>query len=144
MLTWLQVVLVAVLIYSLVLVVAGWAAGSLFSSLGFGPDESIDTGEVRKYLRLPYMVLGAVMSGWAVLMIRIVRGPLSRGDRWGWTILVQSLTMWFVLDTGMSFVLGHPAHALFNIPFAVMLGFPLLRLRPTGTLSNAPTPRVGS
>ena len=131
MLVWLQVVLTAVTVYSLALVFAGGTAGRLFSTLGFGPDESIDTVEVREYLRLPYMVLGAVMAGWAVLMIQIVRGPLSRGERWAWTILSQSLSMWFVLDTGMSLVLGHPAHALFNVLFAVLLGIPLLRLAPS-------------
>jgi len=106
---WLEVVLVLVLIYSLLLVFAGTTAGSLFSWFGFGPDESIDTDAVQNYLRLPYMVLGAVMAGWAFLMIQI---------------------LWFVLDTGMSLVLGYPTHALFNIPFAVALGIPLLRLKP--------------
>ena len=127
--TWLQTVLVVVLVYSLLLVFAGRTAGTLFSWLGFGPDESIDTSEVRDYLRLPFMVLGAVMAGWSVLMIQLVRGPLREGSRWAWMFMVQSLVLWFVLDTGMSIVLGYPTHALFNIPFAVALGVPLLSLR---------------
>jgi hypothetical protein len=128
---WLQVVLTAVLLYSLLLVVAGGVAGSLFNWLGFGPEESIDTEEVRSYLKLPYMVLGAVMAGWAILMIQIVRGPLKEGSKWAWSILVRSLSFWFVLDTGMSLVLGHPMHALFNLPFAIALGRPLVRLKPS-------------
>ena len=127
---WLEVVLVLVFIYSLLLVFAGTTAGSLFSWFGFGPDESIDTDAVQGYLRLPYMVLGAVMAGWAFLMIQIVRGPLKEGSAWAWKFLVRSLTLWFVLDTGMSLVLGYPTHALFNIPFAIALGIPLLRLKP--------------
>jgi len=75
------------------------------------------------------MVLGAVMAGWAFLMIQIVRGPLKEGSAWAWTFLVRSLSLWFILDTGMSLVLGYPMHALFNIPFAVALGIPLLRLK---------------
>ena len=126
---WLEVVLILVLIYSLLLVFAGTKAGSLFTWFGFGPNESIDTDAVRDYLRLPYMVLGAVMAGWAFLMIQIVRGPLKEGSVWAWTFLTQSLSLWFVLDTGMSLVLGYPTHALFNIPFAVALGIPLLRLK---------------
>ncbi len=128
--TWLEVVLILVLSYSLLLVVAGATAGSLFSWFGFGPDQSIDTAEVRDYLRLPYMVLGAVMAGWTFLMIQIVRGPLSEKSTWAWTFLARSLSLWFVLDTGMSLVLGYPMHAVFNLPFAVALGIPLAQLRP--------------
>lgn len=127
---WLQAVLLLVLVYALLLVVAGATAGSLFSWFGFGPEESIDTDAVRDYLLLPYMVLGAVMAGWALLMIQIVRGPLKENSTWAWTVLVRSLSLWFVLDTGMSLVLGHPMHAVFNLPFAAALGIPLARLRP--------------
>jgi len=128
---WLEIVLILVLGYSLLLVVAGATAGSLFSWFGFGPDESIDTEAVRDYLRLPYMVLGAVMAGWTFLMIQIVRGPLTEQSAWAWTFLVRSLSLWFVLDTGMSLVLGYPMHAVFNIPFAVALGIPLFQLKPS-------------
>lgn len=128
---WLEVVLVLVLGYSLLLVVAGATAGSLFSWFGFGPDESINTDAVRDYLLLPYMVLGAVMAGWASLMIQIVRGPLKEGSAWAWTFLVRSLSLWFVLDTGMSLVLGYPMHAVFNLPFALALVIPLAQLRPS-------------
>jgi hypothetical protein len=127
---WLQAVLAGVCVYSLILVLAGRTAGSLFAWFGFGPDESIDTRAVRDYLRLPFMVLGAVMGGWSLLMIQIVRGPLREGSRWAWLMLVQSLALWFLLDTGMSLVLGYPTHALFNVPFAIALGIPLLSLRP--------------
>jgi len=130
-LKWLEVVLVLVLVYSLLLVFAGRAAGSMFSWFGFGPGSSIDTEEVRDYLRLPFMVLGAVMAGWALLMLQLVRGPLREGSAWVWTLLVRSLLLWFVLDTGMSVALGHPSHALFNVPFAFALGVPLFRLRPS-------------
>ena len=128
---WLEVLLFLVLIYSLLLVFAGATAGSLFSWFGFGPEESIDTDTVRDYLKLPYMVLGAVMAGWALLMIQIVRGPLKENSTWAWNILVRSLTLWFILDTGMSLVLRYPMHALFNVPFAIALGVPLVRLKPT-------------
>lgn len=128
---WLKTILFLVLGYSLLLVVAGATAGSLFSWFGFGPEESIDTDAVRDYLLLPYMVLGAVMAGWALLMIQVVHGPLRDDSPWAWVFLVRSLLLWFVLDTGMSIVLGHPRHALFNLPFAVALGIPLARLRPS-------------
>lgn len=127
--TWLTVVLVLVLGYALLLVVAGTVAGSLFDLFGFGPPASIDGPELRDYLRLPYMVLGAVMAGWSLLMLLVVRGPLKEGAEWAPRFLLLALGLWFVLDTGMSLVLGFPTHALFNIPFALALGIPLLALR---------------
>ena len=125
---WLEIVLAAVFLYSILLVFAGSFAGSLFSWFGFGPSKSIDTSEVRDYLLLPYMVLGAVMSGWVFLMLLLVRGPLKDGFVWARKFLIQSLSLWFVLDTSMSIVLGYPTHALFNIPFALALGIPLYLL----------------
>lgn len=129
LLKWLQFVLGVVLIYSLLLVVAGSVAGSLFSWFGFGPNDSINTSEVKDYLLLPYMVLGAVMAGWVFLMLLLVRGPLRDGAPWARKFLIQSLSLWFFLDTSMSLVLGYPTHALFNIPFAIALGIPLLLLK---------------
>ena len=125
---WLEIVLATVFLYSILLVFAGSFAGSLFSWFGFGPSKSIDTSEVRDYLLLPYMVLGAVMSGWVFLMLLLVRGPLKDGSVWARKFLIQSLSLWFVLDTSMSIVLGYPTHALFNIPFALALGIPLYLL----------------
>jgi hypothetical protein len=127
--TWLTVVLILVLGYALLLVVAGAVAGSLFDLFGFGPPASIDSSELRDYLRLPYMVLGAVMAGWSLLMLLVVRGPLKEGAEWAPRFLLLAFGLWFVLDTGMSLVLGFPTHALFNIPFALALGIPLLALR---------------
>ena len=126
---WLQLVLGAVFIYSLLLVFTGSVAGSLFSWFGFGPNEEIDTSEVQDYLLLPYMVLGAVMAGWVFLMILIVRGPLKDGSLWARKFLIQPLSLWFILDTSMSVVLGYPTHALFNVPFALALGIPLVLMK---------------
>ncbi len=100
-LAWLQVVLVLLFLYSLVLVFAGGVARSMFSAFGFGPSDAIDTDEVRDYLELPFMVLGAVMAGWTFMMLQIVRGPLRDGAAWALPALTRSLVLWFVLDTGI-------------------------------------------
>jgi hypothetical protein len=94
------------------------------------------------------MVLGAVMAGWTLLIIQLVRGPLREGSPWAFKVLVQSLVLWFALDTGMSLVLGYPTHALFNIPFAIALGVPLLSLRSSANYelqarhNSVPTPEA--
>lgn len=126
---WLEVVLGVILAYSLLLVVAGSVAGSLFSALGFGPPDTIDTEEVRSYLRLPYMVLGAVLAGWAFTMLQLVRGPMREGATWAVPLIGRSFALWFVLDTGMSLVLGYPTHAMFNLSFGLALAIPLVKLR---------------
>ena len=131
-LRWLQVVLVALLVYALVMVLAGSVAESLFTALGFGPPESIRSPELSAYLKLPFAVLGAVLAGWAALMLFVVRGPLAAGDAWALPAIALSLGLWFVLDTGMSWVLGFPSHALFNLPFAAALGIPLWQLTRSG------------
>ena len=138
--TWLQVVLVIVIVYSLVLVAAEWVAGELFTALGFGPPPSIDSEAVRSYLRLPFMVLGAVLAGWSVMMLQLVRGPVREGSPWAISTLRWSVGAWFVLDTGMSLVLGFPTHALFNLPFALALGIPVVRLARLQP-SPPPTPK---
>jgi hypothetical protein len=127
-LVWLQVVLALLFVYGLVLVVAGSFAQSLFTLLGFGPPTSIESSELSAYLRLPFAVLGAVLAGWATLMFTLVRGPLASGISWALPALAVPLAVWFILDTGMSLVLGYPTHALFNVPFALALGVPLWRL----------------
>jgi uncharacterized BrkB/YihY/UPF0761 family membrane protein len=124
---WLEVVLLLVMAYSLVLVVDGGLALRLFDALGFGPDAADDA--FRDYLRLPFAVLGAVMVGWMALLFAVVHGPLRRREPWAWPAVVLSLAAWFVLDTGMSMVLGFPTHALFNLVFAVALAVPLIGLR---------------
>lgn len=126
MIRWLEVVIVLVMAYSLVLVLAGDLALRLFDFLGFGPGAASDA--FLDYLRLPFAVLGAVMFGWMVLLFAVVRGPLRRGEPWAWNAVVLSLATWFALDTGMSFALGFPAHALFNVAFAVALAIPLIGL----------------
>ena len=130
---WLQVVLVALLAYSLLLVFAGSVAGALFSALGFGPPGAIDTDAVHAYLKLPYMVLGAVLAGWTSTMLHLVRRLPDGEATWIVPVMARSLALWFVLDTGMSVVLGVPAHALFNLPFAIALAIPLVKLRSSRT-----------
>jgi hypothetical protein len=128
---WLQVVLGAVLFYSLVLVFAGRTAEGLFTLLGFGPPATLAVADGHEYLKLPLMVLGAVLAGWSVLMLLLVRGPLRTGQSWVAGVLLWPVAVWFVLDTSMSLALGYPSHALFNLPFVFALGVPLLRLRAT-------------
>ncbi|HXH55670.1 hypothetical protein [Iamia sp.] len=113
------------------LVVAGRAiSDTVFDRLGFGlgptegtPDRAVD------HVLLVYGVLGAVILGWAVLMVLLAVGPLARRERWAWWTVVASTSAWLVVDTAMSMARGYVGHAAFNLVFLVALGVPLLGIR---------------
>lgn len=127
----LSAVLALVAAYAVVLVVAGRTAGRLFDLLGFGPEGAgVPEGPAMEHALLVYGVLGAVILGWAVLLLAVVHLGIGSGDRRWWWAVVASLGVWFVTDTGFSLAVGNWQHALFNLPFAVVLGIPLARARP--------------
>lgn len=83
----------------------------------------------RDYARFIYGVLGAVIVGWMITIGAIAMGPLRSREVWSWWALVTALVIWFVLDTGISLLLGFAGHAWFNVAFAVALAGPLLMIR---------------
>lgn len=127
----LLVVVIGVTLYALGLVLFGLDLGDqVFNRLGFGPEDGQIVGEVqREYIQLVYGILGAVIVGWMTTIGAIVVGPLRRREQWAWwTIAVASL-VWFVLDTGLSLILGFMGHGLFNLGFAIALAVPLAGIR---------------
>ncbi len=123
-------VLVAVALYALVLVVAGlWLGDAVFDKLGFGPDDGDIADSQRDYVRLVYGILGAVIVGWMATLGAIAAGPLRRRETWAWWAVAAAALAWFVLDTGLSLVLGYVGHALFNVVFALALAVPLAGIK---------------
>ncbi len=124
-------VIAAVAVYSVGLVVAGLFLGDqVFERLGFGPDDGEIVGaRPREYIRLLYGVLGAAIIGWMTTIAMIAVGPLKRRESWAWWAIVAAVGVWFVLDTGLSLILGFVGHALFNIVFAVALALPLSAIK---------------
>lgn len=126
----LMLVVVAVALYAIGLVVAGlWLGDTVFNTLGFGPEDGNVVDTQREYVRLVYGILGAVIVGWMTTIGFIAFGPLRRREAWAWWALVASALIWFVLDTGLSLLLGFVGHALFNLVFAVGLAVPLAALK---------------
>lgn len=127
----LLVVFVAVATYALGLVFFGLALGdSIFVLLGFGPDDGEITAEVsRRYLRLVYAILGAVIVGWMTTAGAIAIGPLRRREPWAWWAIVCASAVWFALDTSLSLALGFTGHGLFNLGFALALAVPLVAIK---------------
>jgi hypothetical protein len=126
----LLVVVAAVAVYALALVFAGlWLGDTLFDLLGFGPEDGNVVESQREYIRLLYGILGAVIVGWMTTIGAIVVGPLRRREVWAWWAISIATLIWFLLDTGLSLVLGFVGHALFNVVFAIGLAVPLAALK---------------
>lgn len=127
----LQIILGLIGVYAVVLVaVPSMADRVVFAPLGFGAADHGVNEQSMPHLQLVTAVLGAVLLGWVIVMILIVRGPLAAGDAWAWKAVVVSLAVWFVADTAMSLARDYPTHALFNVAIVAALAVPLTRLRP--------------
>jgi len=120
-----------VAVYAVALVFAGLFLGDeVFNHLGFGPEDGdIGRERPRDYLRLIYGILGAVIAGWMVTVGAIAVGPLRRREAWAWWAITSAVSVWFVLDTGLSIALGFVGHAVFNVAFAVALAVPLVAIK---------------
>ena len=127
---WLVAVVAAVAGYGAVLVAYGDAPAALFDRLGFGMTPAgITAGPARDHVLLVYGVLGAVLIGWTLLLLTVVRGPLRHRRPWAWSAVALSTAGWFAADTAFSLAVGANAHAAFNLIFAVGFAVPLAALR---------------
>ena len=138
----LLVVVGIVATYAFGLVVAGLFLGDhVFDRLGFGPyDGAIVRADARHYVRLVYVILGSVIIGWMLTIAALVAGPLRRREVWAWNTIVGSVGAWFILDTGLSLILGFAGHAAFNVAFAAGLAVPLVAIRQElGDRTDKPT-----
>lgn len=76
-----------------------------------------------------YGVWGATIAGWGIFLTFIAYIPFKRREKWAWNCLVVGLGVWFVLDTGISWLYGVYFNVVFNIVVALATGTPLLFTR---------------
>ena len=128
----LRCVIGAVVLYGSGMVVAGRAvAGTLFDTLGFGPNSHSLDPKGESYAVFCFGVIGAVIVGWMLslyCLLELCEVPtmmnpdIRRLSRRG---IFISASFWFVLDTTFSMVIGEHTHALFNLPFGMLIMVPL-------------------
>lgn len=125
--TWLEVVLVGVALFSIILIVAPDITTTFFNLLVFSgsPPDVLMEPEVVAYLQFVYGLMGAVMLGWCVSLYYLVHVPFRDGERWAWTALATSITVWFCIDSVHSILAGFWQNALFNVVFFVAFAIPL-------------------
>jgi len=124
---WLVTVTLGVMVFGLALVVAPGFAREGFSLLVYGDRHQIATFGTRaaQYIGLVHAVLGAVMFGWGIALLLVVRGLFARGAREGWQIVAVSVAAWFVPDTSFSLWSGFWQNAVLNLVFIVLFAIPL-------------------
>lgn len=75
------------------------------------------TGRTALFQQWIYGVLGATMAGWGVCIAFIAAVPFKRKEKWAWNCLAIAVSLWFVIDSFLSWRFG----ALFNVAFNVLI-----------------------
>jgi len=125
--SWLLVLGTSVMIFGLALVLAPGLAREGFSLLVYADAHRISNfgAEAVAYVSLVHAVLGAVMTGWGVVLLFTIRGLFSRGVRLGWQIVAASVAAWFIPDTAFSLWSGFWQNAVLNLILLVLFAVPL-------------------
>lgn len=82
------------------------------------------------YADFLYAVLACVMIGWMIPLIYLVHRPLRAGSIIAWKVIMLSLGVWFITDSGISIALGFWQNAASNTALTILLAIPLLMIRP--------------
>jgi hypothetical protein len=82
-----------------------------------------------RYTSLLYAFLGSVIIGWMILLAWIVHVPLRTGNRSAWNIIALSITLWFIIDSSVSVILGYWQNAVSNASLAILVMIPLAMIR---------------
>ncbi len=124
---WLVVATWIVLIFGLSMVVLPGPTQELFNYIYLSspsgapmfPESAI------AYIKFISAVLGAVMSGWSIVLLCVLHGPFRRRQMEGWRTISASLAAWFILDTGFSLYSGFWQNAVLNVLMLVIFALPL-------------------
>jgi len=83
-----------------------------------------------------YGVLGAVISGWGILISFIAYYPFKAKERWAWNCIATGLIVWFIIDTVISVYYHVGFNVFINIVFLLFVLLPLLFTRKHFIKSN--------
>jgi len=128
---WLVTVTSAVIIFGAFLVVSPRLARGLFGLLCYGSGDALSgfSVEAVRYIALAHGVLGAVMMGWGVAFLLVLLGPFRQRQAHAWRTLAVSLSIWFIVDSGVSLWTGFWQNALLNTVLALLFLPALLGIR---------------
>ena len=129
-LAWLRIATIFMVAFGLFLVVAPALSRQGFSLMVYSSADRIGGfgSAAADYIELAHAVMGAVMVGWGVALLLVLRGPMRRNIREGALIYAVSLGCWFVPDTIFSLASGFWQNAILNLSFALLFAIPLVAL----------------
>jgi hypothetical protein len=113
---YLEIVTLAVAAFGAAIVLTPLVTDVLFAWMIFGETGTPDgfSEGAADYIRFSQGVMGAVMVGWMLLALWLVRARVARGEPDAWYALTASLLGWFVIDTAFSLVSGYWQNAVLN------------------------------
>ena len=128
---WLIAVAVYIIVFGLFLLMFPDLTVKGFSLLVYADSTTISgfSSVAVAYIKLVHAVLGAVMIGWATLILFVLLNVFRQNPPLGWKLVTYSALAWFVPDTLYSLLSGFWQNAALNLVFAVLLAVPLMALR---------------
>ena len=69
------------------------------------------------------------MAGWGVCIAFIAAMPFKRKEKWAWNCLAIAVSLWFVIDTFLSWRFGALFNVIFNVVIFLAAMVPLLFTR---------------
>jgi hypothetical protein len=85
--------------------------------------------QARNYVTLVHGVLGAVLVGWGVGLLLLVRTLWPLAPRVAWRAVALSVLCWWLPDTSFSLAVGAWQNALLNLGFGLLFAAGLWRAR---------------
>ena len=73
-----------------------------------------------------YGVLGAVISGWGVIIAYIAYHPFKDKKKWAWNCILLGAFVWFIPDTIISIIYEVGFNIFFNILLLIFMLLPLI------------------
>jgi hypothetical protein len=123
----LTVALVGTVVFGLLMVLATGLIHQGFGLLMFNDAQRILSfaPEALGYVDLITGVLGAVMAGWAVGLLALVRWVWRDAPLACWRVTALSLGSWFAIDTAFSLSVGAWQNAVLNLTFGALYALAL-------------------
>ncbi len=129
---WLFVVCIVITFFGLLMfILSGSTLFDLFNRQidpAFWAKGTVIAG-IRPFQHWIYGVWGATITGWGIALTFITHFPFRNKEKWAWSCWVLGLSIWFVLDTGLSFVSKVYFNVAFNTILLILAGLPLIFTR---------------